>query len=146
MDEVEMLRQVKKAKRWNCFFLACLGIILIIILCALIVYKYQHTFSVQRWINYPNERIQIVDDMLKKNNLVGMSVEEVKALLGEETHEGKQSSFKLDNEQIDPGTSLVYYLGVNYMDGVWLVIPYRDNIITGYSVLRYPQGQHQPYC
>lgn len=131
MNESELSRLIRRAKRWNYFFLA----ILLFLLCSFFIYKYQHTFTSEKWINNPNNRVQIVDDMLKKNNLVGMNITEIKLLLGEETHEGSQSSFKISNNSLDPNSTLTYYLGVDYMDGVWLVISYdKDDIITSYRL------------
>ena len=43
----------------------------------------------------------------------------------------EQTSFKGDRTYYPPEDTLVYYLGVDMMDGVWLVISLEDGVVTG---------------
>ncbi len=75
----------------------------------------------------------IVDDMLEKHQLIGMSEADVIALLGAEDG-GGQTSFKLSDKNYPPEPTLVYHLGVEYMDNMWLIISISDGIVTEYLI------------
>ena len=46
------------------------------------VRAYFSTFSAENWINYPANRYLMIDDLEKNYNLIGLSTDEVKNLLG----------------------------------------------------------------
>lgn len=62
-----------------------------------------------------------------------MSEADVVALLGAEDG-GGQTSFKLSDKNYPPETTLVYCLGVDYMDDMWLIISISDGIVTEYLI------------
>lgn len=70
-------------------------------------------------------------DLLSRHPLVGMTQQEVFALLGEETPRANgQTSFKMSKAYFAPEDTLVYYLGVDYMDSRWLILPLEGGVVT----------------
>ena len=61
-----------------------IGIMILAVLAGTILYNHnnQGVFTVERWEEYPNKRIQIVNDLLLKYDLKSMSKEEIISLLG----------------------------------------------------------------
>lgn len=70
--------------------------------------------------------------MLNKHKLVGMSEPDIIELLGDEDSE--QSSFKISKEYFPPETTIVYFLGVDYMDFCWLIISLEDGVVRSYCI------------
>ena len=103
MDEREMARQARRAVRHNKLALAILAGLVLLLAAGYGLWRY---------------------------DLVGMTEEEVVALLGPEDGP-EQTSFKGDRTYYPPEDTLVYYLGVGMMDGVWLVISLEDGVVTG---------------
>lgn len=128
-----MENEAKRAKRRIIIAFSILVFILLIIAAAFCVYRYQHTFSQEKWLADADGRFRLVDDMLEKHPLTGMSEADVIALLGAEDG-GGQTSFKLSDKNYPPETTLVYYLGVDYMDDMWLIISISDGIVTEYLI------------
>ena len=52
---------------------AILLILLLTVAVLLMVWKYNHTFTADKWNNEPSERYKIVSDMLSKNKIIGMT-------------------------------------------------------------------------
>ena len=102
MDEREMARQARRAVRHNKLALAILA------------------------------GLVLLGDLLERYDLVGMTEEEVVALLGPEDGP-EQTSFKGDRTYYPPEDTLVYYLGVDMMDGVWLILSLEGGVVTGYT-------------
>lgn len=129
MTDEELKKEIRKAKRFNytVFTILIIGILL----CTVwgIRYKYQHTFSTSKWIENPHERVNIVDDMLLKNDLIGKTKQEIIALLGEES--GKKISSAKEN-------SFAYYLGderrLISIDSEWLIITFADGFVSDYEI------------
>lgn len=98
------------------------GIFLLTIVIFGVKYKYEHSFSTDRWIKYPSERAKMVDDMLGKYKLIGQTKEEILELLGNETN---RAYFKEVN-------NFVYYLGdergLISIDSEWLIITFDNDI------------------
>ena len=128
-----MENEAKRAKRRIITAFSVLIAVLLIIAAAFCVYRYQHTFSQEKWLSNANGRYMIVADMLEKHPLTGMSEADVIALLGKEDGDGP-ASFKLSDKNYPPETTLVYYLGVDYMDDMWLIISISDGIVTEYLI------------
>lgn len=61
---------------------AILLILFLTVALLLMIWKYNHTFTVDKWNSKPSERYKIVSDMLSKNKVVGMTENEVINLLG----------------------------------------------------------------
>ena len=95
-----------------------------------IKYKYEHTFSTSRWIEYPRERVKMVDSLLEKHVLVGKSKEEIIGLLGNET----------ENAYFKEVNNFVYYMGdergLISIDSEWLVIEFRNNVVIDAKIMR----------
>ena len=128
-----MENEAKRAKRRIIIAFSVLIAVLLIIAAAFCVYRYQHTFSQEKWLADADGRFRLVDDILEKHPLTGMSEADVIALLGAEDG-GGQTSFKLSDKNYPPETTLVYYLGVDYMDDMWLIISISDGIVTEYLI------------
>ena len=128
-----MENEAKRAKRRIIIAFSILVFILLIIAAAFCVYRYQHTFSQEKWLSNADGRYMIVADMLEKHPLTGMSEADVIALLGKEDGDGP-ASFKLSDKNYPPETTLVYHLGVEYIDNMWLIISISDGIVTEYLI------------
>ena len=128
-----MENEVKRAKSRIIIAFSVLIAVLLIIAAAFCVYRYQHTFSQEKWLADADGRFRLVDDMLEKHPLIGMSEADVIALLGAEDGDGP-ASFKLSREHFPPETTLVYRLGVEYIDNMWLIISISDGIVTEYLI------------
>lgn len=128
-----MENEVKRAKRRIIIAFSVLIAVLLIIAAAFCVYRYQHTFSQEKWLADADGRFRLVDDMLEKHPLIGMSEADIIALLGKEDGDGP-ASFKLSREHFPPESTLVYYLGADYMDDMWLVISTDGGVVTGYFI------------
>ena len=132
IDEREMARQVRRAVRWNKLALAVLAGLVLLLAVWYGLDRWQHTYTPDKWFSAPSERLDILEDLLGKYDLAGMTEEEVVALLGQEDGPG-QTSFKGDRTYYAPEETLGYYLGVDLMDDVWLVISVEDGVVTGYT-------------
>ena len=44
------------------------------------------------------------------------------------------ASFKLSDKNYPPESTLVYHLGVEYMDNMWLIISISDGIVAEYLI------------
>jgi hypothetical protein len=78
-------------------------------------------------------RYKFVSDMLEQNQLVGMTEAEVVQLLGDEDS-NDITSFKNSKGFYAPESTLVYWLGVDFMDDNWLVISIDDSVVTDYCI------------
>ncbi len=91
--------------------------------------EYKSNFSTERWLNKPEERVYMVDDLLEHYKLNGMTSEEVDKLLGNPT---QTEYFKEEN-------NIVYYLGdergLISIDSEWLILFFNDkNEVIKYSL------------
>jgi hypothetical protein len=132
MDEAAMAREAAKAKRWNLIIFTIFAVLIALLAAAFGVYRYQHTYSRQKWDAAPESRHKIVSDMLEKHPLAGLDEAEVVELLGQE--DGGPTSFKITRGPYPPETTLVYYLGVVAVDESWLVISLEDGVVTDYCI------------
>jgi hypothetical protein len=135
VDEIKLQKQVRRANMWSTvilfLFIAIAGAIQV----GFGIFKYQHTFTEKKWLNAPNDRTKIVADLLEKHKLIGMTEEEIISLLGEEEHYANtKTSFKISKTYFDPENSIVYYLGVDYMDVRWLIISLSNGIVSSYCL------------
>ena len=133
MDEQEMYRQVQRGTRWNRIALGVLAALVLMLLAGFGVYRWRHTWTADKWRSRPEERVDIVSDLLEKYQLKGMTEAETVALLGPEDGDG-QTSFKGDQTEYDPEQTLVYYLGVDFMDCAWLVISLEQGVVAEYTI------------
>ena len=94
---------------------------------AVVWFRFQHTFTTERWLSTPEQRVDLVDNLLGRYDLEGMSVHEVKALLGEETV-----------YSTDSGAFLSYELGMEpgliSIDCAFLTLKLEDGRVSAVSV------------
>lgn len=136
MSEEKMRREVKRAKFWNILIFCVFAGILLAAGSCFLQYTYTHTYTPQKWNNDPENRYKIVSSLLNKHPLTGMTESDVIALLGPE-EPNAPTSFKithLSHGEYPPETTLVYYLGVSFMDLEWLVISLEDGVVSEYCI------------
>lgn len=75
LDEREMARQARRAVRWNTLALAVLAGVVLLLVVWYGLNRWQHTYTPDKWFSAPNERLDILDDLLGKYDLVGMTEE-----------------------------------------------------------------------
>ncbi len=135
MNESKLHKQIRRAKMWNIIIFSLLVAIVIFSLIGFGIYKYQHTFTAVKWHRVPENRTNIVADLLEKHHLIRMTKEEIVTLLGEETSDANaHTSFKISNTYYEPESTLVYYLGADYIDSEWLIISLENNIVGDYCI------------
>ncbi len=110
-------------KRNRAILLIVLGAICFIVLCTYEI----HRFTPEKWAREPFERKRIVSSMLRKYDFIGMSDDAVQALLG--SSEG-MTSFKLDRAEYDPDSILSYFIGIRYVDSLWIIFHLQDHHVT----------------
>lgn len=133
MNDETMRTLAMRAKRWNIILFCVFGVIFAFVLTAVCLFQYEHTYSRAKWEHDRANRYKIVYDMLDRNQLVGMTEAEVLHLLGGEDG-GGQTSFKISKEYFPPESTLVYDLGVDWIDSNWLVISLDDGVVTKYCI------------
>ena len=111
---------------------AILLILFLTVAALLMVWKYNNTFTVDKWNNEPSERYKIVSDMLSKNKIIGMTENEIINLLGEETEIHPQI-FKSPILVYSDENTLIYELGAKYIDYEWLIIKLNNGIVIDYD-------------
>ncbi len=88
------------------------------------------SFTTERWLNDPDNRTAIVDDLLANYPLIGMTEQEILDLLGKQSN---TSYFKADNR-------FVYRLGdergLFSIDSEWLLIDFENGYVVDYSLTR----------
>lgn len=86
-------------------------------------------FTPEKWAAKPSRRVKIVQDLLKTRDLVGMTEAEAEALLGPEDI-STPKSFKQSKWKYPAETTLVYYLGVDFMNDCWLILPLENGTVA----------------
>ncbi len=131
MDE-EVQKQIHRAKLQNIIILIVFIAVTVAVVLGACVYKYQHTFSTEKWNTDKYNRTKIVGDLLEDYNIIGMRETDIIELLGEEDRE--QTSFKISRKEYPSDTTLVYFLGIDYMDNAWLILSLEDGIVYEYCI------------
>lgn len=134
--KIKIQQHVKRAKQnLNTIIISIIAMIVIISLIGFGIFRYKHTFTVEKWLNAANYRTNIVNDLLEKHKLIGMTEEEIISLLGEEeNYANTKTSFKISKDYYEPENTIVYYLGVDYMDDRWLIISIDKGIVISYCI------------
>lgn len=127
MTEEEMERSVRRGKAFNYTVFGVLVLLLLGVGVFVAKYQYEHTFTTEKWLASPTNRVMIVLDLLRDYALVGMTREEAEALLGP-GEERDTFSGKLEGEQ--SGELLVYHLGMSAMNEQWLILRFKDGQVT----------------
>ena len=104
--------------------------LIVVLSCVLLLCGCQSngTFTPEKWRDDPDNRTQIVDDLLDRYELVGMTDNKVVSLLGKP---GTDASF-------DPEDRYVYRLGdergLFSIDSEWLVIDFENGVVVNYML------------
>ena len=112
---------------------------MVVFLAAVLVFlawhSYDHHFTPERWAKMDEwDRYKVVDSLLEQyDDLVGMSAEEVVALLGGDT-EGEQSEEQLTPQGSQITELLAYPLG-GRMFPTYLLVYLEDGRVTGSRIL-----------
>lgn len=129
LSEAEMEKAVRRAKIVNYTVFALFAALLLAAVIGFFVYRYEHTFRAQRWLEERDERTSMIDDLLQNQELVGMTEAEILSLLG--PHDNALGYFQAEDRY-------VYYLGPERglfsMDSEWLLIDFTDGVVSAYSV------------
>jgi hypothetical protein len=78
-------------------------------------YVYITAFTPQKWEKYIDERNLMLKDLEKDHTLIGMTVNEVKEILGDPDEES--------------GNEIEYVIGVGFIDPEMLVLKYDEQVI-----------------
>ncbi|MFJ7933231.1 hypothetical protein [Sporosarcina sp. NPDC096371] len=113
-----------------------IGLVICILICTgglyqMWVHEQQSYFTMGKWIAKPEERVWMVDDLLKQYDFIGMDVLTIESMLGNET----------DTSYPEASKQLVYYLGNEpgslSIDSEWLVFDVNeDSVVTNAIVMR----------
>lgn len=133
MNEAEMQKEAERARKRNYVVFGVFAALLILLIAAVCVYMVQHSYSPQKWDADKENRYKFVSDMLEKNPLTDMTEAEVIDLLGEEDG-GEHTSFKGNKTFFPPESTLVYWLGVDFIDDNWLVISIDGGTVSSYCI------------
>ena len=130
MKDENIDKQIKSLKLY--VILSIMIALVLAIISVTMLYKYKHTFTINKWSANIEDRHKIVSNMTKKYDIIGMREQDIIKLLGKEDSE--KSSFKISTEIFPPDTTLVYYLGVDYMDDEWLIISIQNGVAVSYCI------------
>ncbi|MGN4424923.1 hypothetical protein ACTFQN_13875 [Bacillus cereus group sp. MYBK30-1] len=114
------------------FTVMMVGLIpLIVCTVQLSINEYTSNFNQNRWLNYEEKRVHMVDDLLQQYKLIGKSNDEIIKLLGAPT----------ETRSLEEGITALYYLGNERgfisIDSECLVLQFdRDGRVIDYKVQR----------
>ncbi|MFB5252918.1 hypothetical protein ACE38F_21655 [Bacillus mycoides] len=114
------------------FTIMIVGLIpLIVCTVQLSINKYTSNFNQDRWLNYEEKRVHMVDDLLQQHKLIGKSSEEITKLLGP----------PMETRNWEEGITTLYYLGNERgfisIDSECLVLQFdKDDRVIEYKVQR----------
>ena len=119
----------KRLKRTNYIALAVVIALAAGFVAGLFLVRERHRFSREKWLQDPENRTRIVDDLLANHELVGMTGEEVLALLGD--HDNEAGYFQQQDR-------FVYWLGpergLMSIDSEWLILDFAGEVVTGWFI------------
>ena len=99
-----------------------------VIICVFVgIYLYTNSlgYLLSEWHANENDRIRTGYKLVEKAELIGKTEDEIVALLGEDSG---QRSFKIGNADYSEQDVLVYYLGVDFMDALWMIILFDGGV------------------
>lgn len=67
MDEQTMRKETERVGRWNTVIFWIFAVIFAVLIAAVCVFKYQHTYSSARWASDRENRYKIAGSMLDRN-------------------------------------------------------------------------------
>lgn len=113
------------------------AVILLLVLCVtgfLVYRRWEATFTPEKWLAATppsSRRLGMLDDLLSKHAVTGLTQEEVTALLGE--------------GRISPSDTLLYYLGTDKRNGAvtyWYLF-LEDGLVTQYRTVLMGPGAEE---
>lgn len=99
-----------------------------VIICVFVgIYLYTNSlgYLLSKWHANENDRIRTGYKLVEKAELIGKTEDEIVSLLGEGSG---QRSFKIGNDDYTNKDVLVYYLGVDFMDSLWMIILFDGGV------------------
>ena len=123
MDEIRRLKQTN--------YLALAVVVAFAAACVLglLALRERHRFSREKWLQDPENRTRIVDDLLANHELVGMTEGEILALLGD--HDNEAGYFQQQDR-------FIYWLGsergLMSIDSEWLILDFAGEVVTGWFI------------
>ncbi len=124
-------REIQKIKRTDYLIFGIFATIFTVLAILFFIwhgsFQYWHTFTTEKWLEYPGQRAKMAADLFEDYELVGMTENEIISLLGQNDNEcGK---FNQDNR-------FVYYLGEErtIIDSEWLLIDFENGVVKEYSI------------
>ena len=91
------------------------------------IYLYTNSlgYLLSEWHENESDRIRTGYKLVEKAELIGKTEDEIVSLLGEDSG---QRSFKIGNDDYTNKDVLVYYLGVDFMDALWMIILFDGGV------------------
>ena len=99
--------------------------IVICVFAGIFLYTNSLGYLLSEWHENENDRIRTGYKLVEKAELIGKTEDEIVSLLGEDSG---QRSFKIGNDDYANEDVLVYYLGVDFMDGLWMIILFDGGV------------------
>lgn len=99
--------------------------IVICIFAGIYLYTNSLGYLLSEWHENENDRIRTGYKLVEKAELIGKTEDEIVALLGEGSG---QRSFKIGNADYSEQDVLVYYLGTDILDSLWLIIIFDGGV------------------
>ena len=117
-------KEIRRARKQNITALIVIGVLITLVLALCLHRHITHQFTTEKWLAEPAERGKMVSDLLEEHPLMGMDMDEVFTLLGEETPVPHESG----------KTFYYYYLGPERglisIDSEWMELTVEDDIVT----------------
>ena len=128
MEQQRVQREIQRIRRTNTAIFLTFALLAAVAAAAFGLWQYRRSFTPERWEALPEERWRMVGSLTAQHPLVGLTEEAVLTLLGEE--DSQQTSFKISRESFPPETTLVYCLGVSYIDTEWLILSLEEGKVA----------------
>lgn len=117
-------------KKYFCFFFVILMVFLIITT----NHVQSKKFSAEKWRSFPEKRYKITSDLIKNHNVIGMEKEKLIKTLGNDfLKEGTFFSEKIHHTKFYYENNIVYYIGEDLLESLYIIFHVENNIIIGYT-------------
>lgn len=132
MQEKWSARQVEKEIRTikivNYTVLGILGALVLLVFIWFASYQYWHTFTKEKWMEYPEQRAGMTADLFENHELLGMTEGGLLALLGQ--NDNDLGYFEQEGRN-------VYRLGNErtVIDSEWLLVDFENGVVSKYSIM-----------